>query len=178
MFPFLWIPELFLASATGFSQQQLTVTEPQQSSHLVTNQLLFTSLNSTDFSSLTVLLITSWHGPLPSNCRCLIVSWSLPSNGSTCHIAPTLRLFVPNSLQAYRHFFFSEGCPCDVCDRPRFPFPWLGSHGDYSPTAPIAPFLKPFALSGSPIRCKLVQVYQHHFFRGLCFSRLFCFGGG
>jgi hypothetical protein len=30
MFPFLWVPELFMASATSFKQQQLTMTEPQQ----------------------------------------------------------------------------------------------------------------------------------------------------
>jgi hypothetical protein len=30
MFPFLWVPELSPASATSFSQQQLTTTEPQQ----------------------------------------------------------------------------------------------------------------------------------------------------
>jgi hypothetical protein len=29
-FPFLWVPELPSASATSFSQQQLTMTEPQQ----------------------------------------------------------------------------------------------------------------------------------------------------
>jgi hypothetical protein len=32
-FPFLWVPELSLASATSFSQQQLTTTELQQFSH-------------------------------------------------------------------------------------------------------------------------------------------------
>jgi hypothetical protein len=44
---------------------------------------------------------------------------SLPSNEYTRHIAPFLRLFVPNGLQAYRHFFFSGGCTCDICDRSR-----------------------------------------------------------
>jgi hypothetical protein len=34
---------------------------------------------------------------------------------------------------------FPEGCACDVCDRPRLPFPWLGSLVDYSPTAPAGP---------------------------------------
>jgi hypothetical protein len=29
-FPFLWVPERSLASATSFSQQQLTTTEPQR----------------------------------------------------------------------------------------------------------------------------------------------------
>jgi hypothetical protein len=32
LFPFLWVPELSLASATSFSQQQLIITEPQPSS--------------------------------------------------------------------------------------------------------------------------------------------------
>jgi hypothetical protein len=45
----------------------------------------------------------------------LPVSRSSHSNGSTQYIAPSLRPFVPNGLQAYRHFFFSEGCACDVC---------------------------------------------------------------
>jgi hypothetical protein len=35
---------------------------------------------------------------------------SLPRNGSACYIAPFLRLFVRNSPQAYRHFFFSSLC--------------------------------------------------------------------
>jgi hypothetical protein len=34
----------------------------------------------------------------------------LPRNGSTYYISPSLRLFVPNSLQAHRHFFFSGHC--------------------------------------------------------------------
>jgi hypothetical protein len=33
MFPFFWVPELSAASATSFSQQQLTMTELQQSSN-------------------------------------------------------------------------------------------------------------------------------------------------
>jgi hypothetical protein len=80
--------------------------------------------------------------PLPSNgssgdpylrscCLAMVVvtfvSRSLPSNGSMWHIAPSLRLFVPNSLQVYHHFFFSEGCVCDVCDRSCLPSLWLGS---------------------------------------------------
>jgi hypothetical protein len=36
---------------------------------------------------------------------------------------------------------FSEGCACDICDRPHLPSPWLGSCSDYSPTAPAAPSL-------------------------------------
>jgi hypothetical protein len=39
MFPLLWVPELSPASATSFSQQQLTTTELQQFSNSLTNQL-------------------------------------------------------------------------------------------------------------------------------------------
>jgi hypothetical protein len=40
--------------------------------------------------------------------------------------------------------------------------PWLGSHGDYSPTATATPSLKLLVPSGSLIRCQSVQVYYHH----------------
>jgi hypothetical protein len=39
----------------------------------------------------------------------LLISRSFPSNGSTCHIAPSLLSFVPNSLQVYRHVFLPDG---------------------------------------------------------------------
>jgi hypothetical protein len=76
--------------------------------------------------------------PLPSNGRCLqshylatavvelIISRSLSSNRSTCHIALSFRLFVANSLRAYRHFLAFE-----ECDRPRLRYPELVSHGDF-----------------------------------------------
>jgi hypothetical protein len=96
-----------------------------------------------------------WRVPL------LRVYKTLPSNGSTCYTAPSLRLFVLKSLQAYCHFFFSEGWACDVCERPRLPSPWLSSHGDYSPIALPAPSLRLLVLSGSLTRCELVQVYHH-----------------
>jgi hypothetical protein len=38
-----------------------------------------------------------------------VILWLLPSNGSTCYVAPSLRLVTPKSLPAYRHFFFSQG---------------------------------------------------------------------
>jgi hypothetical protein len=84
----------------------------------------------------------------------LFVSLSLPSNRSVHHIAPYLRLFVL--------FFFSEGCACDVCDRSHLPSPWLGSHGDYPPTAPVAHSLRLLVPSRSMIRCQSVQAYRHH----------------
>jgi hypothetical protein len=73
-------------------------------------------------------------------------------------MARSLRLSVSISLQAYRHFFFSEGYACDICVRPRPPSMWLGSHGDYSPSAPS---LRPVIPSSSLIRCDPVQVYHH-----------------
>jgi hypothetical protein len=40
--------------------------------------------------------------------------------------------------------------------------PWLISQGDYSPTAPTAPSLRPYFPSGSLISCEPLQVYHHH----------------
>jgi hypothetical protein len=55
---------------------------------------------------------------LPGNGRLLIRLFH--SNGCTRYIAPSLRLFVPNGLQAY-HYVFSQGCACDFCDRSHLP---------------------------------------------------------
>jgi hypothetical protein len=60
-FAFLWVPELSPASATTFSEQQFTTTEPQQSSNKLTHQ-------ATTRSSVAV------YGPLPSNGRYLAMS--------------------------------------------------------------------------------------------------------
>jgi hypothetical protein len=93
----------------------------------------------------------------------------------------TLRLFVPNGLQVYHNFFFSEGCACDACDWPRFPSLWLSSCGDYSPTAPAAPSSRPLIPSSSLIRCKPVQVYHHHlcsFPRAMLWAPLLLFWRG
>jgi hypothetical protein len=78
---------------------------------------------------------------------------SLLSSGSLHHIAPSLRLFVPNSLQAYRHFFFSEGCAWSHN-------PPHGSvfRGVCSPTGPTTPSLSPLIPSGSFIGWQSVQV--------------------
>jgi hypothetical protein len=43
---------------------------------------------------------------LPS--RCLAIKYS--SFQPSCHIAPSLKLFILNGPQPYRHFFYSEGC--------------------------------------------------------------------
>jgi hypothetical protein len=39
---------------------------------------------------------------------------------------------------------------------------WLSFHGVYSPTAPVAPSLKPLVQSDSLIGCQSVQVCHHH----------------
>jgi hypothetical protein len=54
---------------------------------------------------LVLICVIGWVYP-----RTIVQQWSI------CHIAPFLRFFVPNSLQANRHFFFSEECACNVCD--------------------------------------------------------------
>jgi hypothetical protein len=90
---------------------------------------------------------------LPTAVVQLFVSWSLPSNRSTCHTASTYRC---------HHFLLSEGYAYDVCDWPHVPSPWLGSQDDQSPTAPAAPSLRLLALTGSLKRFKPVQVYHHH----------------
>jgi hypothetical protein len=61
-FHFLWVPELFSASATSFSQQQLIKTELQQFTDWLT-PVIHQSTNSTQLNWLqfTVLLIISWH---------------------------------------------------------------------------------------------------------------------
>jgi hypothetical protein len=82
---------------------------------------------------------------------------------SVCHFSPFLRLFLPNSLRAKLHFFFSEGCVSDACDWSRLLSLWLGSHGDYSPTAPAAPSLILFVLCGYLVRSEPVQMYQYRF---------------
>jgi hypothetical protein len=92
----------------------------------------------------------------------LFVSRSLPSNDSVCNIAPSSRLFDPNSLQACRHFCFSKGSVFDICDRSRLPSPSLGSHGGYSPTDPAAPNVRPHVPSDSLIMCEPIHVYHNH----------------
>jgi hypothetical protein len=101
----------------------------------------------------------------------------LPSNGSTCHIAPSLRLFIPNSLSLCHHSFLSEVSACDVSPSCKL----LGFFcGDFSPTAPAAPSLRPLAPS-SLRRFQSVQVYHHHpkslFFFPLVGAKLFRVAG-
>jgi hypothetical protein len=110
-------------------------------------------------------------GTLPSN-GCLSIAERVcyrnvftnpsPSNGCTCHVAPSLRLFIPNNLQTYRHSFSSKGCACKFCDRSHLPFRVSAFRSVYSPIAPVAPSLRPLDPCGSLIRCQSVQVYDHH----------------
>lgn len=106
----------------------------------------------------------------------MLISWSWHSKGLSCHIAPSLKLFILRSTQAYCHF--SECCVRDVCDCSRFPSPWLSSHGD-SLTAPTSPSLRLLIPSGSMTGYKPVQVYHHHYiFQALYIGHLFfCFRG-
>jgi hypothetical protein len=90
----------------------------------------------------------------------LLVLRSLPCNGSPCHIA--LFKAIHSEWPIGVPPFFSERCACDVCDWPRLPSTCLCSHGDYSPTAPADPTLKPLVASGYLVRCELVQMYHHH----------------
>jgi hypothetical protein len=105
--------------------------------------------------------------------RGYIFTKQLPSNGrllwfhhsgfrAPCHIAPFLRLFFPNDLQVYRHFFFPEGCACNVRDRSHLP-PMARFFRDvYFAPAPLAPSLRTLVPSGSLIRSQSVQFFHHH----------------
>jgi hypothetical protein len=77
----------------------------------------------------------------------------LPSKRSIRHIAPSLWLFVPNSLTVNHHSFFSESSARDV-------FLWLSllSCGDYAPAATTAPSLR----AARPERCQQIQAHQLH----------------
>jgi hypothetical protein len=66
-FHILWVPELSPASATNFSQQQLTMTEPQQSS----KQLQYVTTDSQS-ASLSRCQVQIW-GPGPEFCYCQTV---------------------------------------------------------------------------------------------------------
>jgi hypothetical protein len=60
------------------------------------------------------------------------------------------------------NLFFSEGCACDVCDRPHLPSPRLGSHDYYCPTALAACSLITFVPTCSLPWREPAQLYQHH----------------
>jgi hypothetical protein len=91
-----------------------------------------------------------------------VILWLLPSNESTCYIALSLRLFIPNSLPAYHHFFLSQGLFIWHLWPVSPSFLWLGFHGNFSQSALAAPSLKPLIPSSSHVGCQSVHVYQHH----------------
>jgi hypothetical protein len=83
------------------------------------------------------------------------------------HIAPSLRLFVWNSLLVYHCSFFSKVSVLVICL-------WLGlSRGDYSPTTTTTPSLRAHVLSDSLLRFQSIQVCRNQ-----PFSFLFHFNGG
>lgn len=87
----------------------------------------------------------------------LLSSQSLPSNRSTSHTAASLRLFVPNSVQAYHHFF-SEGCTCNVCDWSLPSSRGLVLYAITSQLLLLLPSLRLAVPSGSLIWCELVHI--------------------
>jgi hypothetical protein len=115
------------------------------------------------FSSLQSAILQEERNSQFFSCHLLMLQ-SLTNNGSTCHIVCC-------------HFSFPEGFACDVCDRSCFPSPWLSSHGDYSPTAPVVHSLRQLIPSSSLMRCQVVQVYHHHpyFSRAVLFTSLLLF---
>jgi hypothetical protein len=70
------------------------------------------------------------------------------------------RLLVPHSLQAYTHFFFPRTVFVTSIIVLAF-FPMANSNGDYSPTAPAVPSLRPLVPSGSMIWYETVKMYHH-----------------
>jgi hypothetical protein len=109
-------PQLQLPVSHGDSSQWLSPSSPHNNwlTHSLTNWL-----NSTQLNWLTVLLITSQHGPhrkcrssvavyglLPSNVIVwLFVSWSLLSCRSTCHIMFSLFLLTPQQYSTYIYIY-------------------------------------------------------------------------
>jgi hypothetical protein len=61
-----------------------------------------------------------------------------------------IRHIAAEQPNGYRRVFFPEVPTCDVLLFPSSP-------GCYSPTAPSAPFLRPFVPSGSLMRCETIQ---------------------
>jgi hypothetical protein len=99
---------------------------------------------------------------LPSNGRPIVGHIGSCENGYTCQIAPSLRLFAPNSLQAYCHFYFSKSCTCNVCAQSHLPFRNSAFRGVLFQTAPAAPSSRLRILSCFLISCKFIQVSHQH----------------
>jgi hypothetical protein len=66
------------------------------------------------------------------------------------------------------HFFFSEGCACNVCDRSHLPSRGSAFRGIYCPTPPSSPSLSLLVSSGFPIKCQSIQVYHRHLVSPIC----------
>jgi hypothetical protein len=76
------------------------------------------------------------------------------------HIAPSLRLFVPNSPSMCYRSFFSGVCTCDVT--PSCKLSCFHSCGGCYITATTAASLRLLVPSSTLISCEPVQVYYHH----------------
>jgi hypothetical protein len=86
---------------------------------------------------------------------CLTCRWlATTAFDETRHIAPSLRLFIPNDLTEYYRPFLLNASASDI-------HPWLDSHGDCSPAAPS---LRSLISSGSFIMCEPFQCINLVFF--------------
>jgi hypothetical protein len=79
----------------------------------------------------------------------------ISSNGSTCYIAPSLRLFFPNSLQVHRYSFPTAVFVTSVVSLAFLP---CGSVLAMI-TVQLLPLLTPLGLF--LIRCEPIHVYHH-----------------
>jgi hypothetical protein len=78
-----------------------------------------------------------------------------------------LKAIHQNYLQVYCHFFFSEGCACDVYYRPNLPSLWL-SFQWFFPSCSLLKATRPKWFPGSGAsrsRCTIIILLFH----GLCF---------
>jgi hypothetical protein len=94
--------------------------------------------------------------------RCLATT----AFAQTRHIAPSLRLFLPNGLKEYRRTFLLNLSASDL--------PWSNFRDDCSPPAPAAPSLRPFVPGGSFMRWEPFQCTNPVFFDAPCFRSLRC----
>jgi hypothetical protein len=133
---------LVTASYSGGSSAYVLMSLPA-GCHLITAWTK-SSLHRLPHIVTTAQLVSSlcspWHGlcrnlHFQQFCHCAWASWCgkqfvsqlLPSYGFTLCVAPSFRLFIPNSQPAYHHFFFSKVCARDVCDQSHLFSPWPSS---------------------------------------------------
>lgn len=98
-----------------------------------------------------MLRVTKLLQPLPTRAvLCVLISRSLPGNGSTCHI---LLPYGYSSGMAYNRISIASllraVLATSLIDFTFLP-PWLGSYGDFSPTATAATSLKLLLLDAFP----------------------------